>query len=539
MKLSLHQQTEEQYRLFVENVLEYGIFLLDPQGLIQTWNEGAARTTGFSTQEVIGQTVSILDPPPEKGEAKFKEELERALQQGRFEHEGWQIKKGHDSFWANHIITPVYDHQHQLAGFVKIIHDLTRTKQYESAQQQKHQQERLLMMIVEKSPAGIALLEPTFNSQGQLTDFIYKLTNPANAATSAQTVEQQTKYSLKTQFAGIEGNLFWQKLIACYHSGHPQHLTGHYIAYGLDIWIDGTFYKLENEVLWICLDVSKQKQAQLEMEKQLSSLQEAKDQVDIDLVRIRLAEKEVGKALETERELNRLKTEFVNLVSHQFRNPLTSIYLKSEAMKRLSEGCHDRTFAQKVVAYSEQVGRDIHRLNKLISEVLFNERIRSGQVEIHQEQLEFVSYCRNLIHQQRQHDPSYERVNFVSGRETVFLWADPMLLEQILENLMSNALKYSADSDRAVEVKLEETPNGWIIAVKDYGIGIPAHELKHVNKSFYRATNTSLYPGTGLGLSLSHRFVKMHGGQLTIESEEGCYTLCTVRLPKSTLGIRV
>ncbi|RYG49011.1 MAG: PAS domain-containing sensor histidine kinase, partial [Chitinophagaceae bacterium] len=432
MKLSRHQQTEVLYRSFVETVQEYGIFLVDPQGLIQTWNEGAARITGYSTREVIGQPVSILDPPPDKREAKSKAELERALQQGRFDHEGWQIRKDQDRFWANVIITPVYDHQHQLAGFVKIIHDLTHTKECENARQQKHQQERLLMIIIEKSPAGIALLEPTFNSQGQLTDFIYKITNPANASTSAQTVEQQTKHSLKTQFADIESNLFWQKLIACYHTGQPQQLTGHYIAYGLDIWIDGTFYKLDDKVLWICLDVSKQKQAQVELEKQLSNLQEAKDQVDIDLVRIRLAEQEVGKALETERELNRLKTEFVNLVSHQFRNPLTSIYLKSEAMKRLSEGCHDRTFAQKVVSYSEQVGRDIHRLNKLISEVLFNERIRSGQIEFHQEQLEFVSYCRNLIHQQRQHDPAYERVNFGSEKEMVFLWADPMLLEQIL-----------------------------------------------------------------------------------------------------------
>ncbi|GAB3337942.1 hypothetical protein GCM10027299_49590 [Larkinella ripae] len=362
------------------------------------------------------------------------------------------------------------------------------------------------------------------------------LTNPANAATGSLKVEQLANHSLKELFTRAEETIFWRKLAACYYTSESQHLAGHFVAYWMDIWIDGTFYKLDEEVLWVALDVTQLKKAQVELEQQIMSLKEAKQQVEIDLVRIQVAEKEVGKALNTEREMNKLKSEFINLVSHQFRNPLTSIFLKAEALKRLSDGCSDPAFAHKVIEYSEQVGRDIHRLNKLINEVLYNERLRLGQVEIHQEQVDLVHLFQQLIHQQQHHDPAYQRVHFECKAETVMLWIDETLFEQVLENLISNALKYSEDSDQPVEVGLEETEDAWIIAVKDYGIGIPADDLKHVTQSFYRASNTKLYPGTGLGLNLSYRFTQMHGGELTIESEEGIYTLCKVSLPKHPKG---
>lgn len=540
MKLSPNRQTEEQYRVLMECLPDCGIFLLDSQGIIQTWNSGIGQLMGYTAPEVLGSPYSIFNLPEADQNGPADRGLAMALQHGRFEQAGWQVRKDKSRFWASVVLTPVYDDEQHLAGFAVVIRALTGQMPVEKARLVSEDPEtdlaRLLATVIEKSPAGITIYEAVYDSHHQLVDFTLSVTNPANAVTSGLALEELVNHSLKTLFPQVEQNVFWQKLVACYETGQSQELSGHYTAYGLDIWIEGHFYKVGSEVLWVGLDVTQLKQAQLELEKQIISLQEAKQQVDIDLVRLRVAEREVSRALDREREMNKLKTEFINLVSHQFRNPLTSIFLKAEALKRLSERCSDRAFAHRIVEYVEQVGRDIHRLNKLVNEVLFNERMRLGQVEIHQSSLNLAEFCRTWIQQQRQHDPAYQRVDFDSRKAVVLVWADRILLEQVLENLLSNALKYSADSAKSIEVSLDETPEGWVLSVKDYGIGIPPEDMKYIAKSFYRASNTTHYPGTGLGLSLSDQLVSMHGGTLTIESEQGQYTLCRVCLPKPASG---
>lgn len=535
MELSINQQIEEQYRLLVESVQDYGIFLLDSQGYIQTWNEGAYRIKGYTTSEIIGNHFSIFYSPQEIAQGKPHHELEIAIQQGRYEEEGWRIRKDQSRFWANIIITPVFDAEQQLIGFSKVTRDLTQRKQYENAlrasEREKHQQNQLLLTIIDHSPAGIALFEPILNPAGQVIDFKFIQTNPANAALAGRSTEEFTGQLLRTLFPQVQTQQFWRQLVTCFQTCQPQPLTENYTGDGLDIWIDGTFVKQGENVLWVFQNITPLKQIQLELQQKLTKLQEAKQQVDIDIVRLKIAEKEVAKSLDAERATNALKTEFVNLVSHQFRNPLTSIFLRAEAMKRFSERCTDKAFAQKVVAYSDQVSQDIHRLNKLITEVLTNERLQLGQVQVRREGVNLTELCQNLITQQRQQDAAYQRIVFRSDYQDVRVWADPALLEQILENLMSNALKYSAESQKPVEVTLGETPTEWVITVKDYGIGIPTDELKHVTQSFYRASNATHYPGTGLGLSLSHRLVGIQGGQLTIESKQNQYTLCRLSLP--------
>ena len=537
LELSISQQIEEQYRLLVESVQDYGIFLLDTAGYIQTWNPGAYRIKGYTSAEIIGQHFSVFYSQQEKDNGKPARQLENALKLGRYEEEGWRIRKDQSRFWANVIITPVYNQQGQLTGFSKVTRDLTQRQQYENilltSERQKREQAQLLLTIINNSPAGITLFEPILNEEGQLIDFRFKQTNRANAAAAGRSVEELTGQSLKVQFPQSQSQQFWQRLVACYQTGMPQQLTENYTADGLSIWIDGAFVKQGEDVLWVFQDVSALKQAQVALEEQLESLQKAKQQVDIDLVRLKVAEQEVSRALDREREMNRLKSEFVNLVSHQFRTPMTSILLKAEALQRFSNRSSDPAFAKKVTDYAQQVGQDIHRLNRLISEVLINERVQSGQVSIRRQPLNLVEFCLNLINQQCQYETAYQRVNFQSAKKNIQVWADPILLEQVLENLMSNALKYSDDAKKPVEVLLAETPNECIVTVKDYGIGIPADDLKYVAKSFYRASNATHYPGTGLGLSLSYQLVKMHGGQLQIESQHNQYTVCTVSLPKS------
>jgi len=124
-------QSEERFRLMVEGVKDYAIFLLNPQGNIETWNEGARRMKGYDTDEIIGKHFSIFSPPESIQQHHPEYELQIAREQGRFEDEGWRVRKDGSMFWANVVITALYDKEQQFLGFTKITRDLTERRKAE------------------------------------------------------------------------------------------------------------------------------------------------------------------------------------------------------------------------------------------------------------------------------------------------------------------------------------------------------------------------------------------------------------------------
>jgi rsbT co-antagonist protein RsbR len=118
-------------RLLVESLSDYAIITLDPQGAVTTWNRGAQRITGYRADEIIGRHFACFHPP-DKVEAGLPEQaLKVAAEQGRFEDEGWRLRKDGARFWANVVVTPLRDAAGQLLGFGKVMRDLTERKQAE------------------------------------------------------------------------------------------------------------------------------------------------------------------------------------------------------------------------------------------------------------------------------------------------------------------------------------------------------------------------------------------------------------------------
>jgi len=127
------RRSEEHFRLLVHGVLDYGIFMLDPAGHISSWNAGAERIKGYSADEIIGQHFSVFYPPDDVTAGKPAWELETAVAAGRLEDEGWRIRKDGTRFWANVVITPLFDEHGKLRGFGKVTRDMTERRGAERA----------------------------------------------------------------------------------------------------------------------------------------------------------------------------------------------------------------------------------------------------------------------------------------------------------------------------------------------------------------------------------------------------------------------
>jgi signal transduction histidine kinase len=239
------------------------------------------------------------------------------------------------------------------------------------------------------------------------------------------------------------------------------------------------------------------------------------------------AETAVQVALEKEREMSELKSRFVSVVSHEFRNPLNTILFSTELLQRYGTQLSD----QKKETYLERIQGSVKRMNQLLSDVLTVGETESGKLQFSPQPIDLVRFCQELV--EEFHIEEKRSIQF-SHRTTEpidsLFYIDDRLLRHILTNLLSNAVKYSPKGE-TVNFKLSLSNQTAVFWIQDYGIGIPSGDQADLFQSFYRASNARSIPGTGLGLSIVKQCVDLHGGTITVESEENQGTLFTVTLP--------
>src|SRR5437868_5501432 len=138
---------DDPLRLLVESVQDYAIFLLDRDGHIVTWNAGAERIKGYSAREILGEHFRIFYTQEARERQWPEEELRRAREQGRFEDEGPRLRKDGTTFWANVVITPVYDHRGVMRGFAKVTRDMSEKKRVEALESADRQTQGFLAVL--------------------------------------------------------------------------------------------------------------------------------------------------------------------------------------------------------------------------------------------------------------------------------------------------------------------------------------------------------------------------------------------------------
>jgi signal transduction histidine kinase len=264
-----------------------------------------------------------------------------------------------------------------------------------------------------------------------------------------------------------------------------------------------------------------------------ASLREANDHLKEEIAErhqaeaeLRRAEGDLRSALEKERELSELKTNFVNVVSHEFRTPLSIILSSSEILDSYLE-----TLAP---GEREQHLHDIKECTRhmatLMEDVLVLGRVEAGKMQFRPVTLDVPGFCRRLMDEILSATNHQCPIEFSDQDVEESGRGDEGLLRHIFHNLLSNAIKYSPVG-QAVTFRVHREADDAVFTVHDDGIGIPGEDLRRMFTAFHRGRNVGQLPGSGLGLVIVKRCVDLHQGHVRVESVEGTGTTVTVRLP--------
>ena len=241
--------------------------------------------------------------------------------------------------------------------------------------------------------------------------------------------------------------------------------------------------------------------------------------IQVDVTERKIFEKNLQEALSKEVELNQMKSKFINMMSHEFRTPLTSVQTTTELLGFLLKS-QDLKDAAKVERNLNRIITEVDRMTELMNDTLLLGRQEAGKTQFTPDSMDLVNMLDSLFNQRDIFPADDRNIQVeISGIPRMVTF-DRVMMEHILTNLASNALKYSKGKP-APQLKVQFNEDGYRLRFIDFGIGIPATEQKNLFQSFYRASNVENIQGTGLGLSIVKQFVDMHQGIIKVVSEEG------------------
>ncbi|SPA55779.1 PAS domain-containing hybrid sensor histidine kinase/response regulator [Cupriavidus taiwanensis] len=477
------------YRTLVEAVQDYAIFTLDVGGHVSSWNKGAARIKGYRREEILGKHFSQFYTPDAVARRWPDAELKAAAELGRFEDEGWRVRKDGSRFWANVVITALRDPEGRLIGFGKVTRDLTEQRRAAEALRQSEESLRLLVEGVK--------------------DYAIFMLDPGGHIVSWNSGASYIKGYRRDEIIGRHFSLFYpQEDIA---AGKPaRHLdlarrAGRVEDEGWRVRKDGSLF-WANVTLTAVYDDSRALRGFAKVTRDMS---------------------ERRRREELERSSQRLN-EFLATLSHELRNPLAPVRSALTAM-RLAPG--DGALANQSLALIE---RQVTHLSRLVDDLLDIGRITSGRIELRTAPVELDEIIALAIEGARPAlDAKSQRVDVQGAPGAIRMDADKTRLVQVLQNLVLNASKFSP-SGSVVTIAAAVQNRTLELRVTDQGRGISPHALEDIFQLFVQESRpgTDVQGGLGIGLSLCRSLVELHGGTIAATSAgPGLGSTFTVRLP--------
>ncbi|WP_418317140.1 PAS domain S-box protein [Piscinibacter sakaiensis] len=510
------RQSEERFRLLVDSVRDYAIFMLDPSGHVLTWNAGAERFKGYQAEEIIGQHFSRFYPSAALARGLPEQELEIAARDGSFEDEGWRVRKDGSLFWANVVITAMRDPDGELVGFAKVTRDLTQRRSHEEALRQSEERFRLLV-------------------EGVAEYAIFMLDVNGRIATW-NVGAQRIKGYRPDEIIGRHFSVFYPQDVR--DSGWPEHElqvaaeTGRFIDTGWRVRKDGTMF-WANVTITALRDESGKLIGFAKLTRDLTDSKRAQAIEIASLEREALLEAERSARIEAQR-ATRIKDEFLATLSHELRTPLSAILGWTQILARGQALSADQRRGIDVIA------RNARAQVRLIDEMLDMNRILTGKIRLEMQQIsmrEVVQCAIDAVAPEAMAKGISLQNEF--GTTAMPVSGDSSRLQQVVWNLLTNAIKFTPAGGQ-IRVLLNRVEPHVELSVADTGVGIPDSFISQVFERFWqRDSSTSrAHGGLGLGLAICKHLVELHGGTIRVESPgEGQGATFFVDLPVSVEAV--
>jgi len=496
-----------RFRLLIDAVVDYAIYMIDPEGIITSWNSGAKRFKGYEEAEILGEHFSRFYTDEDRANGLPQRALDTAIREGRFEGEGWRVRKDGTHFWCHVVIDPIYSPSGQLLGFAKITRDLTDRKMAEETLKQSEQQFRLLVQGV--SDYAIYMLSPDGRVSnwnpgaqrikgyrpeeviGQHFSMFYtpedrEIGEPQRAL---ETAAREGRFENKSWRLRKDGTRFLAHVVVDAIRGETGTLLG--------------FAKITR-------DVTEATEAQHALEKTREALFQAQKVQAIG--------------------------QLSGGIAHDFNNLLTVILGNLEIVrKRVGDD-------PKVSRLLENATQGALRGVSLTQRMLAFAR----RQELKTEPVDIAKLVQGITGLLRSSLGPGIRIETQFPEDLQAVLADSNQLELAVLNLATNArdampeggsVTISAEPEVVIEQNDSTLAAGRYVCLRmtDTGEGMDADTLASATDPFF--TTKGLGKGTGLGLSMVHGFIEQLGGRFFLKSIKGQGTTAELWLPVALDGV--
>jgi PAS domain S-box-containing protein len=494
-------ESERRFRLLVQGVIDYAIYMLDPNGIVTNWNAGAARIKGYRADEIVGRHFGTFYTPEERAAGRPAQALATALREGKYEAEGWRIRKDGTRFLASVVIDPLYD-DGVLIGFAKITRDVTEREAARSALQHSERNFRLLV-------SGV-------------TDYALYMLDPDGHVASWNAGGERIKGYTPAEIIGQHFSRFYTDQDQA--AGRPARAlsiareTGRYEEEGWRVRKDGSFFWAS-----VVIDPIRDEQGRLigyaKITRDITERREA--QMELARVQRQLAESQKMDAL----------GQLTGGVAHDFNNLLMVVAGNIQTLKNVAAQDPKTARAAQAIEFATQRGAALTRQLLTFSR---RQRVNPQPIEIAQR----IDSIREVLSSGL---GGNIRLMIDIPMDVWPITVDIGEFEIALVNLVINS-RDALTEGGTVTITAQNTSVGEgesiaageyvAIAVRDNGVGIPPDVIANVFDPFF--TTKPVGKGTGLGLSQVHGFAHQAGGTVKIASTLGQGTTVTVYLPRTT-----
>ena len=480
------RESEENYRLLLDGVEDYAIFMMDPSGKITSWNVGAERMKGYSAAEILGQNFSRFFPARDIARGRPKEILRLTAASGRHEESAMRVRKDGSTFLASLTFTALRDQAGNLRGVSEFSHDLTESK--ESGAKYR--------ALMEAAPDAMVVV----NEGGEVV-----LLN----------------LQAEKQFGYSRDELLGQKVTTIIPEGFAERLiadgertAAQALAQQIGTGIELTARRKDGSEFPIEMMLSPVESAEGVLVTAAIRDISARKKAEKHLARTEDAEKRLAQKVE---ELNRSNEElgqFAYIASHDLQEPLRMVASYTQLLSRRYKGKLDAD-ADEYIAFAVDGAA---RMQRLIQDLLAFSRIGTAGQELADMSSE-EALKQSLDNLQGAMEDSGALVTHDTLPPVV---ADEMQVVQLFQNLIGNAIKYQGPGVPRVHISAAKGDGKkWIFSVKDNGLGIEPKYFEKIFAMFQRLHKRDEFAGTGIGLAICKKIVERHGGKISVESQLG------------------